>query len=176
MEGELVAVTAIGRDRSGIVAGVTKVLFEEGCNLQDVSSTILRGHFSMMLVVRTPKGLSAEGLEAKLADAAGSLGLLFSVKPVADEGREVIPPTHMVSVYGADRPGIVYKVADILTRKRANITDLTSRVIGSEDEPVYALMLEVAVPEGADVAAELDDLRSELGVDVSVHAIGADVL
>lgn len=173
---ELVAVTAIGRDRSGIVAGVTKVLFEQGCNLQDVSSTILGGHFSMMLVVRIPQGLSAEGLEAKLADAAGSLGLLCSVKPVADEEREVTPPTHMVSVYGADRPGIVYKVADILTRKHANITDLTSRVIGSAEEPVYALMLEVAVPEGVDVTPELDDLRSELGVDVSVHAIGADVL
>lgn len=173
---ELVAITAIGRDRSGIVAGVTKALFEEGCNLQDVSSTILGGHFSMMLVVRVPQGVSADDLGARLVPTAEELGLLVSVKPVEDEEREVVPPTHMVSVYGADRPGIVYRVAELLSRKKANITDLTSRVIGSDQDPVYALMLEVAVPGDVDVAQELDRLRSELGIEISVHPIDADVL
>lgn len=173
---ELVAITAIGRDRSGIVAGVAKALFEEGCNLQDVSSTILGGHFSMMLVVRAPQGVSADDLESSLVPTAEELGLLVSVKPVDDEERVVVPPTHMVSVYGADRPGIVYRVAELLFRKKANITDLTSRVIGSDEEPVYALMLEVAVPGDVDVAQELDRLRSELGIEISVHPIDADVL
>lgn len=173
---ELVAITAIGRDRSGIVAGVTKALFEEGCNLQDVSSTILGGHFSMMLVVRAPQGVSADDLGSRLVPTAEKLGLLVSVKPVDDEEREVVPPTHMVSVYGADRPGIVYRVAELLSRKKANITDLTSRVIGSDEEPVYALMLEIAVPGDVDVAQELDRLRSELGIEISVHPIDADVL
>ena len=45
-----VAVTVVGNDRPGIVAGVTEVLFEQGCNLEDTSMTILRGHFTMMLV------------------------------------------------------------------------------------------------------------------------------
>ena len=173
---ELVAITAIGRDRSGIVAGVTKALFEEGCNLEDVSSTILGGHFSMMLVVRVPEGVSADDLGPRLVPTAEKLGLLVSVKPVEDEEREVVPPTHMVSVYGADRPGIVYRVAELLSRKKANITDLTSRVIGTDEEPVYALMLEVAVPGDVDVAQELDRLRSELGIEISVHPIDADVL
>lgn len=173
---ELVAITAIGRDRSGIVAGVTKALFEEGCNLEDVSSTILGGHFSMMLVVRVPEGVSADDLGSKLVPTAEELGLLVSVKPVEHEERELVPPTHMVSVYGADRPGIVYRVAELLSREKANITDLTSRVIGSDEEPVYALMLEVAVPGDVDVAQELDRLRSELGIEISVHPIDADVL
>lgn len=176
MGSELVAITAIGRDRSGIVAGVTEALFEEGCNLQDVSSTILGGHFSMMLVVRVPQGVSADDLGSRLVPTAEKLGLLVSVKPVDDEEREVVPPTHMVSVYGADRPGIVYRVAELLSRKKANITDLTSRVIGSDEEPVYALILEVAVPGDVDVAQELDRLRSELGIEISVHPIDADVL
>lgn len=53
----LLALTVIGSDRPGIVAGVAKVLYELGCNLEDATSTILRGHFSMMLVIRAPRDI-----------------------------------------------------------------------------------------------------------------------
>ena len=62
-----VAVTAVGADRPGIVAGVTKVLFDQGCNLEDTSMTILRGHFAMMLVVDVPAGVAAADLEAAVS-------------------------------------------------------------------------------------------------------------
>src|SRR5207237_7212888 len=48
------AVTAVGVDRPGIVAGLTGVFVEHGCNLEDCSMTILRGHFAMTLVVDAP--------------------------------------------------------------------------------------------------------------------------
>lgn len=169
----LVAVTVIGGDRPGIVAGVTKALFEAGCNLQDVSSTILRGHFSMVLIVQLGDDDAAE-LETKLSEATASMGLLTAVRPVDEAHASVGAPTHMVSVYGADRPGIVFHVADRLSLLGANVTDLTSRVLG-ETEPVYALMLEVAA-SGLDIEGALETLKSELGVDVSVHPIEADVL
>ncbi len=43
--------TAVGEDRAGIVAGVTKALFEGGCNLGDASMMRLGGSFSIMLMV-----------------------------------------------------------------------------------------------------------------------------
>ena len=54
------AVSAVGADRPGIVAAVTGVFLENGCNLEDTSMTILRGHFAMMLVVAAPDGLEQE--------------------------------------------------------------------------------------------------------------------
>ncbi len=60
------AVSAVGVDRPGIVAAVTGVLVEQGCNLEDTSMSILRGHFAMMLLVAGPDGLTAEALEAAL--------------------------------------------------------------------------------------------------------------
>jgi glycine cleavage system transcriptional repressor len=170
-----VAVTAIGNDRPGIVAGVTKVLYDRGCNLEDVSSTILRGHFSMVLIVRPPEGVDAAALENDLAAPARDMGLVITARPVAEAEARVADPTHMVSVYGADRPGIVYRVAAALAGAEANVTDLTSRVIGAEDDPVYALMLEVSVPGEVDLERMLGELKDELGVDVSVHPIEADV-
>src|SRR5918995_4814582 len=161
-----VAVTVVGNDRPGIVAGVTEVLYEKGCNLEDATSTILRGHFAMMLVVRVPDGSSAEELESALADASGKLGVTITVRAVEEAPAEVPAPSHMVSVYGSDRPGIVFHVARALTDAGANITDLTSRVIGEEEAPLYALMLEVGCPEGADLERALAATRSELGVEI----------
>lgn len=168
------AITVVGADRPGIVATVTKVLFERGCNLEDVSSTILRGHFSMMLVVSAPEELDAARLEAELNDAGGELGLIVTVRPVPRAEGDVVEPTHMVSVYGADRPGIMFKVAEALAAQGANITDLTSRVIGEDSAPVYALMLEVAFPEGAAADPALD--LGDLDVEISIHPVHADVL
>ena len=171
----LVAVTVVGIDRPGIVSSITKVLYDKGCNLEDVSSTILRGHFSMMLLVHIPSSVEPGALEREL-DAAGSeLELIVTVRPVEETASHVPAPTHMVSVYGADKPGIVFKVAEALASIGANITDLTSRVIGEDSAPVYAVMLEVVFPEGADPDSVLS-LGADLDVDVSVHPVEADVL
>jgi glycine cleavage system transcriptional repressor len=170
-----VAVTVVGDDRPGIVAGVTKALYESGCNLEDVSSTILQGHFAMMLIVSSPEADAGE-LEGRLQDVAAELGLVVTARPVGETGTHPDPATHMVSVYGADHPGIVYRVAVVLAERGINITDLTSRLIGDEESPVYALMLEVAAPSGTDVGEALDGLAAELSVELSVHPLEADLL
>ena len=172
----LLAVTVIGTDRPGIVAGVTKALYDAGCNLEDVTSTILRGHFSMVMIVRAGEGIDAGGLDAALAPVAEELDLVVAARPVEESSAVPDEATHLVSVYGADHPGIVFRVTDVLAHLGANITDLTSRVIGSPDEPVYALMLEVSTPDPGGVASALEALRSDVGVEVSIHPIERDVL
>lgn len=170
----LLAVTVIGNDRPGIVAAVTKALFEAGCNLEDVSSTILRGHFSMVMIVRSTE--DATTLEEDLRTAARAMELVVTARPLAEASPGFARPSHMVSVYGADQPGLVFRVADALQGLGANITDLTSRVIGEPDEPVYALLLEISLRDDVDVTAALGSLMAELHVDVSVHPIEADLL
>jgi glycine cleavage system transcriptional repressor len=176
--GSLAAVTVIGNDRTGIVAAVTRVLFEDGCNLEDATSTILSGHFSMMLIVTLAPGATAESTERRLAAVASELDLVITVRDVHETSLGVVEPTHVIAVYGADRPGIVYRVAEHLSSVGVNITDLSSRVIGSETKPVYALMLEVAA--GGATSSDLDeglaDLKRELGVDISVNEIEHDLL
>lgn len=171
---EVVAVTAIGNDRPGIVAAVTSALFDLGCNLEDVTSTILRGHFSMTMIVRANVG--ARGIEERLATTADDLDLVIEVRPVQDADTRIEPPTHMISVYGSDKPGIVFRVAESLARLGINITDLNSRLIGEESDPVYAMQIEVDAGEHPDLAQALAPLREELGVELSVHPISADVL
>lgn len=171
----LLAVTAIGTDRPGIVSAVTGALFELECNLQDATSTILRGHFSITLIVKATRPLSVEDVEAALSKVGRDLGLTVTVERVEEASRMVVEPSHIVSVYGADRAGIVFRVSDALARKGANVQQLASRLIGDDADPVYVLMLEVALADPADLEAEMEELGAELGVDISVHPAGADI-
>ena len=174
------AVTAIGADRRGIVAAVTGVLMEHGCNLEDTSMTILRGHFAMMLIVDAPAGLTPGELERALAGPAAELDLVVAVRPLDDEV-PASPPgdAWTVSVYGVDRPGIVHRISGLLADRTVNIVDLTTRVIGDPARPAYAMLLEVTVPPDLDVEelrGRLSELAGALGVECTLHASGADIL
>jgi glycine cleavage system transcriptional repressor len=54
------ALTIVGRDRPGIVSQVTKILFDQGCNLADSSCSILGGQFAMILILGHPEFTSLE--------------------------------------------------------------------------------------------------------------------
>jgi glycine cleavage system transcriptional repressor len=174
-ERRLIAVAVVGPDRPGIVVGVTKVLFEQRCNLEDVSCTILRSHFAMMLLVGATD-VDAAQLEEALRPVARRLGVVITARPLDPRAVDIPAPTHTISVYGSDRPGIVYRVAETLAEAGVNIVDLVARVIGEPDHPVYMLVLDVAAPEGHDVDERLGGLAGELEIEVTVQRIDADVL
>ncbi|TVP74705.1 MAG: hypothetical protein EA340_00955 [Nitriliruptor sp.] len=162
------AVTAIGSDRPGIVAAVTRVLHERGGNLEDSAMTILGGHFAIVLLVSTDD--APDALRDALAQAAEPLGLTISVSH-ADGPRRGADPTHLLSVYGADRPGIVAGVAGALAEVSANIVDLQTQLIGESDTPVYAMMIELVAEDTEVVAAAVADACEELGVDHTLRPI-----
>lgn len=174
-----VAVTAVGADRPGIAAAVAKVLYDHGGNVEDSRMAILGGHFAMMLIVALPAGTEARTLEDALAAPARALDLIVAVRPVEDAAAGRAPGSaYVVTVYGADKPGIVYRVTQTLAAHRVNVTDLATRVVGG-DEPVYVMILEASVPAAADAAAveaDLKALSAELSVDVAFHPLDEETL
>jgi glycine cleavage system transcriptional repressor len=164
------AVTAVGADRPGIVAAVAAALHERGGNIEDSAMTILGGHFAIVLLVAADG--TAEELGGALRTATADLGLTISVSAAGAERRPA-EPSHLLSVYGADKPGIVAAVTAELASQGANITDLETQVIGDE-EPVYAMVIELVAGEAGDLAAGLDRVCEELGVDHTLRAIEAE--
>ena len=177
------AVTAVGADRPGIVAGVTEAFVDLGCNLEDSSMTILRGQFAMMLVVDAPAGVELDDLESALAGPAQALRLVVTVRAAAAQPTraeaEPEPESWTVSVYGADHPGIVHGIASLLARLSVNIVDLSTRGVGPADAPAYTMVLEVTLPLGADpreLARALEATAGDLGVTCRLHPSEADIL
>jgi glycine cleavage system transcriptional repressor len=174
------AVWTVGADRPGIVAAVTGVLFGMGCNLKDCSMTVLSTHFAMVMKVEAPDGLAPEALEAKLAQSEGCADLSVDVRPAGDGTPVVVEgDPYIVSVYGSDHPGIVHRISTVLADNSVNITDVNTRVIDENGEPVYAMLLEITLPRSLDPAElgnALQATASEVGVEASLHPADADVL
>ncbi|HZI39628.1 MAG TPA: ACT domain-containing protein [Acidimicrobiia bacterium] len=174
------AVWTVGADRPGIVAAVTGVLFGMGCNLKDCSMTVLSTHFAMVMRVEGPDGLAPEALEAELAGSPGCAGLSVDVHP-ASAGAPVVVEgdPYIVSVYGSDHPGIVHKISTVLADKGVNITDVNTRVIDENDEPVYAMLLEVTLPRNldpTDLDGALQATAAEVGVEASLRPADSEGL
>lgn len=166
------AVTVVGFDRPGIVAEVTEVVAGLGGNLEDSSMTLLRGHFAMTLVAAVEA--SGETLQEQLRGLTDS-GLVVSVIELTDPD-VVSPGGHfLLSVHGADRPGIVSSVTRLLAAAGGNIVDLSTRLSAG----LYVLLASVELPEGADVAALAETLAArgkELGVKTRLRPVDEDVM
>jgi glycine cleavage system transcriptional repressor len=175
------ALTAIGRDRPGIVAAASRVLLAHRANVEDSQMTILRGHFTMMLVVSVPEDADLGTLRDDLEDVRGDLELEAVVLSELDDvDPESEPePTHIVTLYGADHPGIVHAATSALAERDVDITDLTTKLAGEGGDapPLYALMMEIAPPAGL-AASELEEalrrVGEEQGVEVSLRALDAE--
>jgi glycine cleavage system transcriptional repressor len=172
------AVTAVGRDRPGIVAAISGALFELGGNIEDSRMSILRGHFAVMLIVELGDEGARAQLESELEGIRGRLGLeAVSVSEVETLDPGGAAPSHILTVYGADRPGIVHRITSLLAERGVNVTDLSTKVAGGA-EPVYVMVIEIALGDAAadELEAALDAAAADLEVEVSLRPLERDVL
>lgn len=171
-------ITCIGKDRPGIVAGISKELYDNGANIEDSSMTVLREQFAMILIVSMTNGYSPEQLESSFAEAAKKLKLIISVKgldlgEIASVGDTSGKP-YLISVIGTDKPGIVYKLSDFLASRNINIVDMNTKVIPGETDLVYTMLIEVIVHDDIDID-ELEDslaiLEREMSIDLNIREV-----
>lgn len=162
----------VGRDRPGIIAGVTNALTEIGASLEDSQMTILRGQSAIVLVLNAP-GIDDGGvIERAVEDVAEELNLFVAVRPLPDEVEAFVDGDwYSVLVDGANRPGIVARIAEAILAVGGNIIELSSRVLERDGRSGYVLRLSVAVPP--EVSAEVlgravGEASSSLGVSFSV--------
>lgn len=148
-----ILITVSGKDKPGIIAKVSGLLFARGCNLEDVSMTLLEGQFAMMMTacLPTPTAVTRvlQGLEL-LKEAPWFLDchmteLKGSVRHGKKHSKGSLP--YMLTAFGKDRTGIVYEVSRALAGMHVNITDLDSRILGKGAKTTYAMLLEVDVPD-----------------------------
>lgn len=156
-------VTAAGKDRPGIVAAVTGALLEVGCNLSDCSMALLGGQFAMILLVECPHDISAATVEGALMSPRSDLGLEMVVREVDGQPSTQVGRPFVISVYGADRPGIVHGFAQLLAERAVNITNLLSH----SADGLYTIILEVALSPSID-EEELQSALSRLGASLDV--------
>src|SRR5256884_4476157 len=145
------ALTAVGRDRPGIVAAVSEALLAHSVNIEDSQMTILRGHFTMVLVVAPPEGADLDRLRSDLDAVRERLELeVLGLSPLVEADPAAEPsPTHIGTLYGADHPGIVHAAASPLAQPGPTLTLLTPKLAEAPSPPPTALPTRTEPPAAA---------------------------
>lgn len=168
-------ISVLGKDRPGIIAAVTRILFEADCNIENVSQTILQNEFSGIFIASVPAALSAESLHQKLDHGLAPMGLHVYEKPIQDpDGTPADVPSEpfVVTTKGPDRKGLVAAITAILAAHRVNVTNLQAVFKGGDDPNANIMIYEVDVPVDTDQQAlrrELREKAAELTLDISIQ-------
>jgi len=161
--------TLVGQDQTGIVARVTKALYELGCQLGETSMMRLGGNFTMMLMVQYDGDVGK--LQEVLDKVAGDMQLRLHVDPIEGRLHDHIVPNMQISVHGADRPGIIARVTELLGQHHYNILDLESDVGGSPQKPIYIMHIDGNTSAGEEeIIAALQPLIAD-GIHIKVSTI-----
>jgi len=169
------ALSAIGRDRPGIVADLAELIYECDCNLEDSSMTILGSEFAVLLL------LSGESADVERRLSAGCKRLEWEkrltvfFRPLdGDTPRDGGRATALQCVVtGVDKAGIVARVSRTLADHGVNITALhtQSRPEPESGTPIFTMRIDMAAPPGSDLRAlraQLERVASELHVELTL--------
>lgn len=166
----------LGQDRPGIVAAVSRAMTDAGCNIEDSSMTMLKGAFAMIMIITVPAG-AENPLRTAMVGITATQGLQVHIDPYpeADEGlrRTVEGVSCSLTLHGADHPGIVAAVTEMLASDSINVVDLSTHVVEGST-PVYIMTMELVVPESVDKAGlrgRLDKLSEEIHCAISLTEI-----
>ena len=169
------ALSAIGKDRPGIVADLSELIFENGCNLEDSSMTVLGGEFAVLLLFTG----SGEDLERRLSGMCKRLEwerrLTVFFRPLEGPplpyGHGERRSVHELIATGVDKAGIVARVCRILADRDVTIREMKtlSRPEAESGTPIYTMRIEMGVPEGIDrseLQKALDRVAEELRIEI----------
>jgi glycine cleavage system transcriptional repressor len=165
---QLIVISAIGPDRTGVVQDITEVILNCDGNIEESRMTTLGSDFAMLLLVsgswhtlnRLEKGLE------KLAES----GLTYTIRKT---GERRIKEDHMpyaVDVVSLDHQGIVYNLANFFASHEIEIADVATRSYAAAHTgaPMFAVQMSVNVPASIHIAQlreEFLELSDRLNLD-----------
>ncbi len=153
-------VTVTAADRPGMMAHMGERIGALGGSIDDLSQTVMRGYFTVLLRARFPADTGAEAIREALLAGQGDMavGVLPSPSeaPAAADGARFI-----LTARGPDRPGLVTALGQFLAGRDINIEDMYARVADGE----HVMVLQLRCPATRDVRQlqlDLAELAEEL--------------
>lgn len=151
-------ISALGKDRSGIVDELSKAILDIGCNIADSRMTVLGGEFAILLMVEGNWNTLGK-LEEAIPALEQQLDLTVIVKRT--EGRNRSDPSlpYVVDVVSLDHPGIVHQLANFFSKRKINIEDMatTSYAAPHTGTVMFSVHMTVGIPADIHIASLRDD-------------------
>lgn len=165
-------VTVTAADRVGIIHNVTGALRDIGGNILELSQTVMRGYFTIILAVE----FDSEQLADQIAETVSTRGRRFHLdvnvldansRPIDDQPPEA-GERYILTVLGNDKPGNIHGITGCLSNLGVNILDLHARVDGAR----FSMIMEAFLPTDLQptmVRTELERFGKTVGLEAYVQ-------
>lgn len=151
-------ISAIGKDRPGIVNDLSKVVLDSGCNIEDSRMTVLGGEFALILLISGPWNAVAK-LESLVPSLQSRLELTVAAKYTEERQTRPNMVPYLVDVVSMDHPGIVHEVANFFASRDINIEEMGTWTYPAAHTgtPMFSMSLTVSIPADRHLGQLRDD-------------------
>ncbi len=150
---QLIVISAVGPDRTGVVQDLSKVILSCGGNIEESRMTTLGSEFAMLLLV-SGNWATLNKLEQGLDKLAASKGLSIAIRQTdaKSPGGDRMP--YAVDIVSLDQQGIVFNLANFFASKDIEIADVATRSYAAAHtgSPMFAVQMAINVPSTVHIA------------------------
>lgn len=174
---QLIVISAVGTDRTGVVQDITKVILSCGGNIEESRMTTLGSEFAMLLLV-SGNWHTLNRLEQGLDKLCVGDQLTVSIRKTQAKPAEENRMPYAVDVVALDQQGIVFNLADFFTSRDIEIADVATRSYAAAHTgaPMFAVQMAVNVPSTVQIALlreEFLEVCDRLNLDAILEPVKA---
>lgn len=153
-------ISVMSKDRPGIIADITTVIYDLGGDLADLNQSVLGGYFTMILMAEFDGSVTKEELLTRFAEIQSETPIAALIKEVNDvfsKSCGSLPEdTFVVTAQAENRKGLVKCLGDFFYNRKLNVLDLVT----TSEKNRYIMIFQVDLSR----VDSMKDFRSELGV------------
>jgi glycine cleavage system transcriptional repressor len=173
---QLIVLSAIGTDRTGVVQDITKVIMACSGNIEESRMTTLGNEFAMLMLV-SGNWATLGKLEREL-EKLGADDLTFTIRKTGERQVKEDRMPYAVDVVSLDQEGIVFGLANFFASHDIEIADVATRSYAAAHTgaPMFAVQMAVNVPSSVHIAQlrdEFHELCDRLNLDAILEPVKA---
>ena len=166
--------SVIGKDKPGILAKISTILFTHGCNIEDVSQTILQTEFASIFIVLNPDSHPLDEIGRSLNEALADMELSAHLRPMAAPAVAPARDTQpfVITTKGVDKPGTIAAVTGAIASLACNVVHFRAIITQDEGVDEMIMIFEVDVPAGVEhrqLRRVMQETCAGYGLDASVQ-------
>lgn len=158
----------VAGDHPGIVAAVGGTVIALAGNIDSCSQTVLKGCFTLIMVVSFAEEISPDDLAAEVRRRGDGLQVIACPYDPPPHGEAPNQGRFVITAFGLDMPGIIHCFTQYLAGKDINILDLYGDRSGND----FVLISEVEIPARWEIGmlqADLEQIGREKGFTVRLQ-------
>ncbi len=155
---QLIVLSAIGTDRTGVVQDITKVVLACGGNIEESRMTTMGAEFAVLMLV-SGNWHTLSRLETALDKLTTDESLTISIRKTGTKASSDNRMPYAVDVISLDQQGIVFNLADFFASRDIEIADVATRSYSAAHtgSPMFSVQMAVNVPSGVAISQLRDD-------------------